>query len=219
MKNVVAGAIFISLLCSCNSSFYCYLNSRGGQPEDKTYFVTTRDSLLNSSLEYREYLQQLSARLNEVGYIETDSISAAIKVVFEYNLGNLCTREESVSGYKTVITQTPATTTTTISTSGTLSFSSTPGYSKVTRVPVTKTHSVSEIPLTVHIFANENLSNEPIWDVVISDVVQRVTQVPAVVPYLILCAKDYFGKDSVGEQRVIVKQLDAVEKYGLIWPY
>lgn len=217
MKKLVL--IFCTILLgSCSSSFYCYLNSMGESPQDKTYYLTSGNPHLNNSLEYKEYFKCLKIILDDLGYVQADSVSASLKVEFDYRIGDQQVRRENVQSVKAVTTYTPATSTTTFS-SGKLSFSSTPATTKTSYVPTSSDVETIKLPVYVDICASDNDTNIPIWKVTIWDEVERETQIPSIMPYLLVCAKDYLGINSQGEKIVIIDRYETENKYGFLWPY
>jgi hypothetical protein len=72
----------------------------------------------------------------------------------------------------------------------------------------------------VVIRAFERLTNEPVWEVVVEDDLDRETQMQTVMPWLFLAAKDYFGRSSNGEQTPHIRNTrENREIYQLVWPY
>lgn len=206
--------------CTPTITYFCYLNSMGSSPQEKTYYITSGDILLDKSLEYKEYFRHLNLRLNELGYVQADSTDASIKILFNYKIGEQKVHKKSVSSLEPVTISTSPTSTTTLS--GTqLTFSSTSGSTTTTLVPKTSNMETIKYPVSVEISAVDAATNDAIWEITIVDEVERETQIPTMIPYLILCAKDYFGINTQGEKRatITIKKEEAEDKYGLIWPY
>ena len=77
-----------------------------------------------------------------------------------------------------------------------------------------------KIPLHVVIRAFETSTKKPVWEVVVEDNLDRETQMQTVMPWLLLAAKDYFGRSSNGEQTPQIKNTNENrELYQLVWPY
>lgn len=216
MKKLIL-IICLTLSCSC-STFYCYLNSMGTTPQDKTYYITSGDTLLDGSLEFKEYFKHLKGRLDDLGYIEADSTNASLKIMFNYKVGEQYVHKTKVQSLKSVTTYTPATYTTTLS-SNNLSFNTTSATTKTSLVPTISDTETIKLPIYVKICAISNNTKDHIWEVTIWDEVERETQIPTVIPLLIVCANNYLGTNSEGEQIVKIGQYDIENKYGLIWPY
>lgn len=221
MRNFLLAVCTILLNgCTPYITYVCYLNSMGSSPQEKTYYITSGDILLDKSLEYKEYFNHLNLRLSELGYVQTDSTDASLKILFNYKIGEQKVHKKSVSSLEPVTISTSPTSTTTLS--GTqLTFSSTSGSTTTTLVPKTSNMETIKYPVSVEISAVDAATNDAIWEITIVDEVERETQIPTMIPYLILCAKDYFGINTQGEKRatITIKKEEAEDKYGLIWPY
>lgn len=221
MRNFLLAVCTILLNgCTPYITYVCYLNSMGSSPQEKTYYITSGDILLDKSLEYKEYFNHLNLRLSELGYVQTDSTDASLKILFNYKIGEQKVHKKSVSSLEPVTIRTSPTSTTTLS--GTqLTFSSTSGSTTTTLVPKTSNMETIKYPVSVEISAVDAATNDAIWEITIVDEVERETQIPTMIPYLILCAKDYFGINTQGEKRatITIKKEEAEDKYGLIWPY
>lgn len=214
----IALIISIILFNSCSSTFYCYLNSMGSSPQDKTYFITSNNASLNKSIEYKEYFRDLKIILDDLGYIQADSVNAALKVVFDYRIGEQQVYKTNVQVVETVTTFVPTAPNTTLW-SGTFSFGSAPATTKRSYVPISSDEEDINLPVYVDICAFDNKTDIPIWKVTVWDEVERETQISSVIPYLLACAKDYFGMNSRGEQMVEIDRFEAEKKYGFVWPY
>lgn len=208
---------FAFLISGCSNSFYCYINALGTTPNEKTYYVTTEDSVLDARLDYKEYFQHLEARLNEAGYVE-DMSHASLKVIFELKIGKPYSQTTSRYVSRIVTTTIPASSSTTITPSGPI-FTSTYGERETSVVPQRVVDEVQKTPIVVRITAVDTSNNEPVWEVNVWDEVDRETQIPTIMPWLLACAKDYFGRSSIGEKRVILNAQEAQITYGLQWPY
>ena len=215
------------LFSSCANTYYCTLNSRGVSPAEKTYYVAPQDSTLKYSLEFKEYAEILEEHLNSAGYIQTNSKTAALRIELGYG-----TREaylESSSNSSETVTN--------IYNNVNITSKSTPvasanrlspnygNYNITYTVPIggtghgTVTHTY-KIPLYVVIRAFETITNEPVWEVVVEDDLDRETQMQTVMPWLLLAAKDYFGRNSKGEQEPRIRNTaENREIYQLVWPY
>ena len=239
---VVISTYFCLGLTSSSSYYYCTLNSRGSTPLEKTYYVTSSDSTINKSLEFKEYAEILKGHLNDVGYIESKDNNAAICIVLDYEMG-----ETYLKGTTTIArTHSSTYSKTNINSSSTANASvrtnayanrnqlnvNTNGYgnSKTStqigqisntygRTTYGTTNSY-KIPLLVSIKAYDSESREPIWEINVKDDLDRETQIQSVMPWLLLSTKEYIGKSSNGEQTVkINNSTENKEKYNLIWPY
>ncbi len=217
LSNYLFAILFAFLISGCSDYFYCYVNSLGTTPDKRTYYVTTEDSVLDARLDYKEYFQHLKARLNEVGYL-ADNNHASLKIIFELKIGEAYSQTTSHQVNQFVTTTIPATSSTSITPSG-LVITSNYGGEQTTVIPKTLINKVQKIPIIVRITAVNNSNNEPVWEVDIWDTVDRETQIPAIMPWLLACAKDYFGRNSTGEKQVLLNAKKVQRAYGLYWPY
>lgn len=229
---------FIFLLSGCGTWYQATLNSRGVSPEYKSYYITSSDSSIVKTLEFKEYATLLKNRLNEIGYTECQPNDAAIAIVLDYKLGdaylagttygsysynsanvNTATKSTTIAAAKanTIGVNNKITTTASgkASTNGTIK---TTGYS--TGYTTSSATNTYKIPLLVMISAVDNNSKERYWEVVVKDDLSRETQMQSVMPWLILSAQPYFGRESQGEVTTKIDNTkENKEKYNLIWPY
>lgn len=224
------------LLSSCNSWYQAHLNSRGIAPEKKSYFLTSTDSTKTHSLEFKEYAAVLKTRLNDAGYTETSPNEADLIILFDYQLGdtflagsntdsftfsntnNYTSANSSSNANATVKTNANDNSTKASGNASNNTDIKSSGYSVSNTT--TSSENTYRIPLLVFISAIENRSNEPIWEVIVRDDLDRETQLQSVMPWLILSAQPYFGKNSGGEiETRIYNKKSTREKYNLSWPY
>ena len=238
---ILFGILYLGFT-SCGGWYYCTLNSRGSSPLEKTYYVASPDSTINTTLEFKEYASILKEHLNEAGYTESTPLHAALCIELNYGMGEkyLTNSTTTASTYSSTYTNTNITSNTNanasiktnaytnnnqlnITTGGN-------GGSKIntnigqtsntfgnTRYGTTNTY---KIPLLVSIKSYDNKSDEPIWEIIVKDELDRETQIQSVMPWLLLCAKEYIGKSSHGEQIVRINNKKEIrEKYKLVWPY
>lgn len=219
------------LLCNCGTWYYSTLNSRGINPIDKTYYISTSDSLQINTLEFREYAEVLKQRLNEVGYIETTPSQAALTILLDYQLGEMYLESSYSSTYSSanvnkniksssntnVIKGNSTNAYSTSISTGNTSIKSSEYSTSYTGTTSTNSY---KIPLIVSICAINNGNSEPVWEVTVCDNLTRETQMQSVMPWLLLSAQPYFGKSSQGEQITKVNNTREIkERYNLIWPY
>ena len=226
------------LLTSCGTWYQATLNSRGISPENKNYYITSSDSTVLSTLEFKEYAEILKNRLNESGYMNTSPEESNIVILLDYYLGDpyLAGTYTGSYHYSTVNANTTiksntnasakANTTATASgvktkahgNSNTNTSVKTSGYS--TGYTGTSSTNTYKIPLIVKISAVEKDTNETVWEVSVRDDLYRETQIQSVMPWLILSTQPYFGKSSHGEIVTKVNNTRSIkEQYNLIWPY
>lgn len=238
MKSKIIIFALSLLLSSCGTWYYSTLNSRGTTPVDKTYCISTSDTLLINTLEFREFAEVLKLRLNEVGYMEVLPSQAALTIFLDYQLGDMYL--ESVhTGSSTFSTAnintnikstTNANTSVKVSSNGKSTNAYGSGNSSNNTIVKSNGYSTSytgttstnsyKIPLLVSIYAVSNDNNEPIWEVIVRDDLTRETQMQSVMPWLILSAQPYFGKSSQGEITTKINNTREIkERYNLIWPY
>lgn len=241
LKATLLGCLCLSLT-SCGSWYYCTLNSRGSSPSDKTYYVISPDSTTNTTLEFKEYASILKRHLNDVGYTESTPQHAALCIELDYGMGEtyLANSTTTANTYSTTYTNTNIKTNSkanaSVKTKATainnqLNIKTTGNANSKTNTKIGQTSNTFgsttygttntyKIPLLVSIKAFDSQSNEPIWEVIVKDNLDRETQMQSVMPWLLLSTKDYFGKGSNGEQTVKIDDKKEIkEKYNLIWPY
>ena len=220
-------SVSVLLLSGCANSYHCTLISRGVSPAEKTYYVAPQDSTLKYSLEFKEYAEILEEHLNSAGYIETNSKTAALRIELGYGTREAYL-ESSSNSSETVTNIYNNVNITSKSTPVASANRSSPNYGNYNityTVPIggtghgTVTHTY-KIPLYVVIRAFETITNEPVWEVVVEDDLDRETQMQNVMPWLLLAAKDYFGRNSKGEQEPRIRNTaENREIYQLVWPY
>lgn len=226
------------LFTSCGTWYQATLNSRGISPEKKNYYITSSDSTVLSTLEFKEYADVLKNRLNELGYVNVAPEESDIIILLDYYLGEAYLAETYTGSYSysTVNTNTSIKSntnasasantkatnsgvkTTAYGNSNTNTSAKTSGYS--TGYTGTSSTNTYKIPLLVNISAIDKGSNETIWEVSVRDDLDRETQMQSVMPWLILSTQPYLGKSSSGEIVTKVNNTKAIkEQYNLIWPY
>ena len=246
MKRLFDIFLFISasvlLLSGCSSWYYCTLNSRGVSPSEKTYYIAPQDSTMKSSLEFKEYAEMLKKHLNSSEYEEANYKTAVLRIELGYGMGE--TYLESTSTHSGTVTNTynninikskstasanANTSAVTFGNYGIASTTATGARQSSTNIgqrsttygstSQSTTHTY-KIPLYVVIRAFEIMTNEPVWEVVVEDNLDRETQMQTVMPWLFLSAKDYFGRSSNGEQTPRIDNTRTNrEMYQLVWPY
>lgn len=232
----------VLLFSGCSNIYYCTLNSRGVTPLEKTYYVAPQDTTLIHNLEFNEYAMILKTHLNSSGYKEANYKTAALRIELGYGMkeayleststssGTVTNTLNNVNIKSKSITGENANTSTVkygnYSVSNTVTFgthqtSTNIGQNITTygNTSETTTHNY-KIPMHVTIRAFETLTNAPVWEVIVEDELDRETQMQTVMPWLILSAKDYFGRNSNGEQTAEIKDTkENREMYQLVWPY
>ena len=196
IKFIMVGSIIFLNGCSpvhhltSNKSYLCTLNSRGTTPSIKTFYFSYNEKQFENELEYKEYLNKLKVILGEVGYIESSQKDAELYIHLDYKIGNSYRYGNSSVSVLNIDSA------------------------------ISKTTEDYKLPLLVEIKAYDNKTKAPIWEVVVNDVLDRETQLQSVISFIFLCSKKYFGKNSNGEQAVVLEYTPELEtKYGLNWPY
>ncbi len=242
---------FLSALCllfctycltSCGSWYQFTLNSRGSSPVDKTYYVMSPDSIVNSTLEFKEYANILKGYLTEVGYAESSPQKAHLVIELDYGMGEayLANSTTTASTYSSTYTNTKikskANAGATVNANAfvknnqlnikTNAYGNANTNTKIEQTSNTYgsttygTTNTYKIPLLVTVRAFDNQSGEPIWEIKAKDELYRETQMQSVMPWLLLGVKDYIGKSSNGEQTVKIDNKKEIKvKYNLTWPY
>ena len=206
----------VLLLSGCANSYYCTLNSRGVSPAEKTYYVAPQDSSMRYSLEFEEYATILKEHLNSSGYEEANYKTAALRIELGYGMREAYL--ESTSTTSGIVTNTSTQNFGNYSVTYTIPI----GNSKEPAAGTSQgsTNIGQSRTLYVVIRAFDTLTNEPVWEVVVTDELDRETQMQTVMPWLLLSAKDYFGRSSNGEQTPQIRNTtENRETYQLVWPY
>ena len=240
MKSLSQILILLSILLfsSCGKWLISDINSRGVEPDLKKYYITSSDTTITKTLEFKEYASFLKDRLNELGYEESQPNDAAIAIIFDYNFGEKYLSSTTVTSSQYNIVN--STTSTKSSTNANANFktntdhngvgakvsgnTSTNKYTKTNNYSIgyTDTDEVNNysIPLNVTITAVDNNTKEPYWEVLISHNLSRKGELQTRMPWLILGALPYFGKGSRGEVCIEFKRTENIkEKYNLTMPY
>ena len=84
--NVFLFLFLTSVLSSC-SYFVCTISSYGITPVEKSYYIAAAEPSLDEDLEFQEYANILRLRLNEKGYVETNSQDANLCMYLSYYVG------------------------------------------------------------------------------------------------------------------------------------
>lgn len=241
IRFAIWGFVCLSL-SSCGTWYYSTLNSRGATPIDKSYYLSSSDSTIVKTLEFKEYASFLKERLNELGYVEKDNKSAALCIFLDYGMGdtylagstassytytntNLNTNLKSSSSANT-LAKTNINTNNNNYSANTSAFGTSNTNTNVqqrtnamssTSTGITNTY---KIPLYVEIRAFDNITGDPIWEVNVKDDLDRETQIQSVMPWLLLSTQEYIGKSSTGEKIVKINNTPEIkDKYKLVWPY
>jgi hypothetical protein len=220
------------------SWYYCTLTSRGIEPNNKTYYVSSPDSAWTTTLEFEEFAENLKSRLQEKGYIETSPDTAELCVLLDYQIGQAYLA--GMSSYSTTSTYANTNVKGNTSSSGTANITayaqgdgikastvgsknSNSNYKALSygnAATFTSTQNTYKQPLYVSISAIENVSKKPIWEVIVNDEIYRESQVSSVMPWLFLSAQPYFGVSSNGEVTTRINNTKQIkEQYNSVWPY
>ena len=198
------------------------------------------------SLEFKEYAEILKTHLNSTGYEEANNKTAALRIELGYGMGDAYL-ESSRTSSETVINtynndvKSKSTPGASVKTSApnfgnyNVTYTATINNGQIAtniaqnntmygntmfgNTTQSTTHTY-KIPLYVIIRAFETSTNEPVWEIVVEDELDRETQMQTVMPWLLLSAKDYFGRSSNGEQTPRINNTsENREMYQLVWPY
>lgn len=171
----------------CSPKYLGYLYSFGSSPSEKTYYVVSPDSSVNATLEFKEYAGYLKEVCNEVGYMESNPLDAAVRI--ELNYGN----EKFIPVKKSDRVQVDK------------GYSSGLGGSVNSQSGEIETNIEyqpnADTSVNVSIRAFDNGSGEPIWEIYIMSL--NGMHQPTMYR-LLLSAKDYIGRSSWGKQRIYI---------------
>lgn len=75
--------------CKGFSYYYCTVNSYGKPSLQKNYYLVPIDSsMMDNPFQYLEYKKVLEARLKKLGYVQTDSTKADLRIDWAYYFGD-----------------------------------------------------------------------------------------------------------------------------------
>lgn len=93
MRRFVAFAAmcaFVAMaISSCSPRWYCYVDSVGAAPSDKTYYSVPYFPQDVNPLVASQFMADLDVVMTKAGYVKADSLSASLKVYFAYRLGDM----------------------------------------------------------------------------------------------------------------------------------
>ncbi len=220
------------LMTSCGSWFYCNVSSYGSNPPQKGYYIIPADSTLIEDFEYIEYSSILKSRLNEVGYTESSSENADLRIILDYFMGNERYVGSTTSTYNSSFTfqngkiNSNTNANANVKVRGNSATANVSSSTLVNSKNTTQTIGSSsttesaqyETPIGVNIIAFDNYSDKPVWKVEVRDILRSGSSATfrSVMPWLIASAQPYFGTNYEG-QPTITKSNG--EKMGLKWPY
>lgn len=243
MTAKVLAAMLVLMLfmsgCGTEQFFYCIVSGYGSIPEAKSYYITPRDSAPYEELEYEEYSQTLSRRLEESGYLRTTPDRADICIYFDYNVGPKEAIGQRTTTKNSSISFTNENQDETTSSSGKLSSQSkqngrtlnskvstntkssghTYGNHSTFSLGSATTNSTVLFSREVHcvIRAVDTKNQKDLWLVEVNDVLYGSNSFRKVMPWLLTSAQNYFGKS--GESTVKIMRKDGEQNRGLVWPY
>lgn len=244
MKTIHHLIIVLSLfmVSSCSyKNFYLAMESRGIQPQNKTYCVLPSDSLNIDYLEFNEYADALKAQLSKLGYAE-DQNNPELKIYLQYNIGDRFTigSSSSTNTYQNTTSNLSGNTNTTSSETSsvnatvnsfanlvtilgggdkTKTSNSTSNYKSNTYSYGGSSTTVSEeygFPLDVYVEAVSTDTNKPVWKVSTQYFLSHPNDVSNVMPWIFLCTKWFIGHRWTGTINVNTKKF---KEEGLYYPF
>lgn len=238
--NLIIIGVLTSFLYSCSSWYYCTVSGYGVTPQEKSYYIAIEDPTLDNELEFLEYVNILKQRLNEKGYVETDSKNADLCVYLSYYVGEeklASTNTISSSGsYINTKSHTNSNTSAyangnastniygnTAKTTGSVYGNSTTNTKNNTNTYVNTYNSsnstnIYETPIGCKIVVKDAKTQKIIWQVDVSDKIASNQNVSfrRLMPWMLTSAQQYFGVS--GEGQVKITEKEGKEK-GLVFPY
>ncbi len=238
-----------TLLVSCgttNAGWMYRVNSHGMTPANKTFTIVAVDKDVQNTLEFAEYSNLLKARLRDAGYKSDRAESAALRIELDYGVGanylaaqaktfahDMHARLSGVAGDKEtcVVRYTGASGETyvaEITANGNAysveNVSSTGGSNGGGLLAMFTGGSAPAqgggMPAFVTVRAFDAATGRAVWEVTVTDNLQSAGQLPAAMPWMLVCAQHYFGKSSTGEQMITVEDSPSFkQQYNLVWPY
>ena len=233
--------LFLSIiLSSCSSWYFCTVSSYGITPVEKSYYIAAEDPSLDDDLEFQEYANILRLRLNEKGYVETNSQDADLCMYFSYYVGEgrLNSTTTTSSSFTNVKTNSNTSSNTSAhvngsartnvhgnsaKTTGSAYGNSSTNTKKNSNTDAT-TYSIStstndyKTPIGCRIVAYNTKSQKNVWQVDVSDAIHSYQHVSLrkLMPWMLASAQKHFGIN--GEEMVKITKKEG-EEIGLIWPY
>lgn len=234
---------FLLMVSSCGTykSFYLAMESRGVQPQNKTYCVLPSDSLNIDYLEFYEYADALKAQLSKLGYAE-DHNNPELKIYLQYNVGERFTigSSSSTNTYRNTKSNLSGNTNTTssetssgnaivnsfanlatafgsgnkASTSNSTSNYKSNAYSY--GGSSTTTSELYGFPLDVSVEAVSTDTNKPVWKVSTQYFLSHPNDISKAMPWIFLCTKWFVGHRWTGTINVNTKKF---KEEGLYYPF
>lgn len=225
----ILSVIFITILASSCSykQFFAAVTSRGSVPDEKTYYISHDMGADVDYLEFKDYCNLLNINLNELGYTKTDKSNAYLDVHLNYYLGSkeVVSTTASHSNYNVTSTtwNAKSNSTTNANASGSAigfsdfvvgSASGTSNTNTNTQVKKnaysygggsTTTTTESGCPCYLVLEAFNTVNNLPEWKVEVEGFIQSPSDLPQVMPWMMLVAKWHVGKSYSGKVEVETK--------------
>ena len=183
--------------------FFAGVVSRGGAPTETTYFISHNMGEDVDYLEFKEFSNLLSMNLKELGYTEQDSVKAHLDIHLNYYLGS----KETVS--------TSATHSNSSVTLVNWNDNANKKSNTNTKTPVkaynygagsTTTTIKSGYPCYLVLEAFNTVNDLPEWKVEIEGIIKTPTDLPRIMPWMMLVAKWHVGKNYSGKVEVKTKR-------------
>ncbi len=246
---LVGGMATLLVSCGMTNAGWMYrVSSHGMTPANKTFTIVAVDEDIQNTLEFAEYSNLLKARLRDAGYKSDRAESAALRIELDYGVGanylaaqaktfahDMNARLSGVAGdNETCVVRYTGTSGETY----VAEIAATGSAYTVENVPSAGTGAAGGgsllslftgggapaqgggMPAFVTIRAFDAASGRAVWEVTVTDNLQSAGQLPAAMPWMLVCAQNYFGKSSTGEQIITVEDSPSFkQQYNLVWPY
>lgn len=237
--NVFLFLFLTSVLSSC-SYFVCTISSYGITPVEKSYYIAAAEPSLDEDLEFQEYANILRLRLNEKGYVETNSQDADLCMYLSYYVGedqlnstttisnsyaNIKTNSNTSSktsarAYGSASTNVHGNSAKTTGSAHGNSSTSTQKNSdtKVSSYSTSTSFANYKTPIGCRIVAHNAKTQKNVWQVDVSNYLldSQQTSLRKLMPWMLFYAQKHFG--TTGEETIEISHKKG-KKTGLVWPY
>ena len=195
-------AVFSLNSCSLINVYYSDVVSRVTKSEPQSFTIVSKPGVEYDYLEFNDYKNVLTSRLEELGYTQAESEMPGVNIVLDYSVGR-----KFLVAEKTTIQESS-----TSESKKNEKDKSGNGRKTSSRLTSTATsRSIYGIPVSVEIEAVSNYTNLPVWKIKLESVVADYHQVAEIIPWLINTAQWYIGKSWSG--RVLVGIGDDLERH------
>ena len=186
-------AVFSLNSCSLVNVYYSDVVSRVSDSTPQSFTIVSKPGVEYDYLEFNDYKNVLTSRLEELGYTQAQSEMPGISIVLDYYIG-----DKFLVARKTTVQENTQTE------SKKDDKDKSGDDKKITsrKTSTSTSRSIYGIPVSVEIEAVSNYTNLPVWKIKLESIVADYHQVSEIIPWLINTSQWYIGKSWSG--RVLV---------------